>query len=92
MAALGSGSLDGSITVSAFTEEGTNMADSKWSAIGNSGQNVHAIAFVRRDGNAVSLCGRELPVRETDEELPACPECSRKLRSLIDAMPGNVPV
>ena len=68
------------------------MAASTWSALGSSGQNVHAIAFTRRDGNAVSLCSYELPIRETTEKLPACPECSKKLRTLIDAMPGNVQV
>ncbi len=67
-------------------------ASSTWSALGSSGQHVHAIAFTRRDGNAVSLCSYELPTRETTEPLPACPECSKKLRSLIDSMPGNVPV
>jgi len=68
------------------------MASSLWSAIGTTGQHVHAIAFTRRDGNAVSLCSYELPVRETTEQLPACPECSKKLRALIDTLPGNSPV
>ncbi len=68
------------------------MASSGWFALGNAGQHVHAIAFTRRDGNAVSLCSYELPVRETTDELPACPECSKKLRALIDALPENSPV
>ncbi len=68
------------------------MAAITWSALGTTGQHVHAIAFTRRDGNAVSLCSYELPVRETTDQLPACPDCSKKLRTLIDSMPGNVGV
>lgn len=68
------------------------MASSGWSALGTTGQHVHAIAFTRRDGNAVALCSYELPVRETAEDLPACPECSKKLRALVDSMPGNIAV
>ncbi len=68
------------------------MAATTWAALGTTGQHVHAIAFTRRDGHAVSLCSHELPVRETADELPACPECSKKLRTLIDSMPGNVAV
>ncbi len=65
------------------------MASSGWHAMGTSGQHVHAIAFTRRDGNSVSLCSWELPVRETTEDLPPCPECSQKLRALIDSLPAN---
>ena len=68
------------------------MTSSYWSALGTTGQYVHAIAFTRQDGSAVSLCSYELPVRETSERLPACPDCSKKLRALIDGLPGNVPV
>jgi hypothetical protein len=79
--------------MSAFDSPGgSGMAANTWSAIGTTGQHVHAIAFTRRDGRAVSLCSYELPVRETTENLPACPDCSKKLRSLIDSMPGNVAV
>lgn len=68
------------------------MASSYWSALGATGQYVHAIAFTRQDGNAVSLCSHELPIQEISDQLPACPDCSQKLRALIDALPGNSPV
>lgn len=65
------------------------MASSGWHALGTSGKHIHAIAFIRRDGDAVSLCSYELPIRETTDELPPCPECSQKIRTLIDGLPEN---
>jgi hypothetical protein len=65
------------------------LASSGWHALGPSGKHIHAIAFTRRDGHAVSLCSYELPIRETSEDLPPCPECSKKLRMLIDGLPEN---